>query len=101
MPSFGTDGFILKQGADSAIYQRLEDDKSPVAVATWNHLGKFASEGLRTLCVAYRFLDFNMYQSWNKMFQEARSSLTDREQRIHQVRDQFECYLHSSLIYYF
>ncbi|GLJ13691.1 hypothetical protein SUGI_0218300 [Cryptomeria japonica] len=75
------------KGADSAIYQRLEDNKSPIAVATWNHLGKFSSEGIRTLCVAYRFLDFSMYQSWNAMFQEARSSLTDREQRIHQVAE--------------
>ncbi|XP_057819664.1 phospholipid-transporting ATPase 3 isoform X2 [Cryptomeria japonica] len=78
------------KGADTAIYQRLEDNKSPIAVATWNHLRKFASEGLRTLCVAYRFLDFSMYQSWNAMFQEARSSLTDREQRIHQVAELIE-----------
>ncbi|GLJ30330.1 hypothetical protein SUGI_0599980 [Cryptomeria japonica] len=78
------------KGADSAIYQRLEDDKSPITVATRNRLGKFSSEGLRTLCVAYRFLDFSMYQSWNAMFQEARSSLTDREQRIHQVAELIE-----------
>ncbi|KAH9288213.1 hypothetical protein KI387_032330, partial [Taxus chinensis] len=78
------------KGADTAIYQRLENSKSPTALATWSHLEKFASDGLRTLCVAYRFLDIDMYESWNEMFRHAKSSLTDREQRIHQVAESIE-----------
>eukprot|EP01018_Ginkgo_biloba_P031248 Gb_18234 [translate_table: standard] len=72
------------KGADTAIYERLENRKSPIALSTWRHLEKFASEGLRTLCVGYRFLDLDTYNSWNEKFRQARSALTDREEKLNQ-----------------
>lgn len=81
---------LYSKGADVAIYQRLENNRSTTALETWSYLEKFASAGHRTLCVAYRFLDVDMYNSWNEQFMQAKSSLTDREEKINQVAELIE-----------
>ncbi|GAB2271173.1 hypothetical protein Dimus_006017, partial [Dionaea muscipula] len=40
------------------------------------------SAGLRTLCLAYRNLSANMYESWNEKFMLAKSSVRDREKKL-------------------
>lgn len=81
---------LYSKGADVAIYQRLENNRSTTALETWSYLEKFASAGHRTLCVAYRFLDVDMYNSWNEKFMHAKSALTDREEKINQVAELIE-----------
>lgn len=81
---------LYSKGADVAIYQRLENSRSTTALETWGYLEKFASAGHRTLCVAYRFLDVDMYNSWNEKFVQAKSALTEREEKINQVAELIE-----------
>lgn len=40
---------------------------------------QYAQLGLRTLCLAWRELDDDEYQEWASMFNEANSTLVDRE----------------------
>ena len=60
----------MVKGGDDVITQRLHPDVDPARVETNNHhLRKFASEGLRTLVMAFReineddFLDFKVSHS--------------------------------------
>lgn len=45
----------------------------------------FGSAGLRTLCLAYRDLSPEVYESWNEKFIQAKSSLQDREKKMDEV----------------
>ncbi|EGW04628.1 putative phospholipid-transporting ATPase IB [Cricetulus griseus] len=71
--------------ADNVIFERLSKD-SKYMEETLCHLEYFATEGLRTLCVAYADLSENEYEEWLKVYQEASLKLKDRAQRLE------ECY---------
>lgn len=45
---------LLTKGADNVIFERLEEGHSEMKNITEEHLGDFASEGLRTLTLAWR-----------------------------------------------
>ena len=49
------------KGADSVIMERLEANDQN-AELTAEHLGSFACEGLRTLCLGYRVLTNDEYE---------------------------------------
>lgn len=49
------------------------------------HLELFGSSGLRTLCLAYKDLSPDVYESWNEKFIQAKSSLRDREKKLDEV----------------
>ncbi|KFO33320.1 Putative phospholipid-transporting ATPase IB [Fukomys damarensis] len=73
------------KGADNVIFERLSKD-SKYMEETLCHLEYFATEGLRTLCVAYADLSEADYEEWLKVYQEASIILKDRAQRLE------ECY---------
>ncbi|XP_029066308.1 phospholipid-transporting ATPase IB isoform X2 [Monodon monoceros] len=73
------------KGADNVIFERLSKD-SKYMEETLCHLEYFATEGLRTLCVAYADLSEGDYAEWLKVYQEASTILKDRAQRLE------ECY---------
>lgn len=50
------------------------------------HLEQFGSSGLRTLCLAYKELHPDVYESWNEKFIQAKSSLHDREKKLDEVQ---------------
>lgn len=50
----------------------------------------FASEGLRTLMVAYRELDNTFFQTWIKKHSEACLTLEDRERKLNLVYEEAE-----------
>lgn len=50
----------------------------------------FASEGLRTLMVAYRELDSSFFCAWSKRHSEACLSLENRESKISSVYEEIE-----------
>jgi len=52
---------------------------------TRDHLEKFGVDGLRTLCLAYRELDAQLYEAWNEKFIQAKSALRDREKKLDEV----------------
>ncbi|KAL6451184.1 DNF1 Phospholipid-transporting ATPase DNF1 [Candida maltosa Xu316] len=83
---------LICKGADSIIYERLSNtDNNPEMLEnTSQHLEQYATEGLRTLCIAERQLSWSEYTEWNKRHQEAASSLDDREAKMEEVADSIE-----------
>ncbi|KAG2236582.1 hypothetical protein INT48_000136 [Thamnidium elegans] len=91
---------LLCKGADSVIYERLctdfgdqvelEKTQTELHDITLEHLEGFANEGLRTLCLAYRFISPSEYKQWNKRYQEASASIYNRDDKIEQVCEEIE-----------
>eukprot|EP00043_Microstomoeca_roanoka_P004522 m.50266 g.50266 ORF g.50266 m.50266 type:complete len:1089 (-) comp12533_c0_seq3:442-3708(-) len=80
---------LFCKGADSVIYERLSPSQ-PFATATKDHLHKFATEGLRTLCVAVRLLKEEEYQAWSRIYDEASTALVDRAARLDEAAELIE-----------
>lgn len=91
---------LLCKGADSVIFERLctnfgnqkdlERDQEELRNATSKDLELFANEGLRTLCLSYRFISPEEYKPWNRRFQEAAASIHQREERLDAVSEEIE-----------
>ena len=62
------------KGADTVILERLSPDNPHVEV-TLQHLEEYASEGLRTLCLAMREIPDNEFQQWWKIFNTAQTTV--------------------------
>ncbi|XP_042497876.1 phospholipid-transporting ATPase 3-like isoform X2 [Macadamia integrifolia] len=78
------------KGADSVIYERLAEGNNGMKNMSREHLEQFGSAGLRTLCLAYRDLATELYESWNEKFVQAKSSLRDREKKLDEVAELIE-----------
>uniref|UniRef100_A0A8C5W5R1 Phospholipid-transporting ATPase n=1 Tax=Leptobrachium leishanense TaxID=445787 RepID=A0A8C5W5R1_9ANUR len=76
---------LFCKGADTVIFERLARNSQYMEL-TLNHLEQFASEGLRTLCVAYADLQESQYQEWLKVYHEVSVIIKDRTERLE------ECY---------
>ncbi|KAL8674999.1 MAG: hypothetical protein Q9168_000593 [Polycauliona sp. 1 TL-2023] len=59
---------------DAAVFERC-----------YQHINDFATEGLRTLLYAYRYLDEEEYDSWKKLYLDASTSLVDRQAKVENV----------------
>lgn len=85
---------LICKGADSVIYSRLkrsgEANDETLLERTALHLEQFATEGLRTLCLAQREISWPEYVEWNKKYDSAAASLTNREERLDEVADTIE-----------
>ncbi|BFZ59544.1 drs2 neo1 protein [Saitoella coloradoensis] len=73
----------------------LVDDKivlndALVFERTFQHIDDFATEGLRTLLYGHKFLDNNEYQVWRKIYNEATTSLIDRQLKIENAAEIIE-----------
>ncbi|MDN6173493.1 MAG: phospholipid-translocating P-type ATPase, partial [Yaniella sp.] len=64
---------------DAAIFERC-----------FQHLNDFATDGLRTLLYGHRFLDEATYTTWKTAYNEACTSLVDRQQKIEDAGEQIE-----------
>ena len=84
--------FLLVKGADNVVFERLSKDKSQAEMRekTDKDLQFFASEGLRTLCLAYRVLDEAEYQEWEYEHHEASVALNDREAKVEEIQSRIE-----------
>ncbi|KAL9268042.1 Phospholipid-transporting ATPase 3-like protein [Drosera capensis] len=78
------------KGADSVIYERLGEGNDDLKKVTREHLEQFGSAGLRTLCLAYKNLSADAYESWNEKFINAKSALRDREKKLDEVAELIE-----------
>lgn len=63
----------------------MTEGNNDIKNLTREHLEQFGSAGLRTLCLAYRDLSIEFYDSWNEKFIKAKSSLRDREKKLDEV----------------
>jgi phospholipid-translocating ATPase len=80
---------------DDDIYDDLVDESLAVNDAavyerTFQHIDDFATEGLRTLLYGYRFLDSDEYYKWKKVFNDATTSLVNRQQLIENAGEMIE-----------
>ncbi|XP_069796468.1 phospholipid-transporting ATPase ID-like isoform X2 [Narcine bancroftii] len=78
------------KGADSIVFERLHPSSHRLMDVTVEHLNEFASEGLRTLVLAYRDLDEKAFQDWSERHEEARRALENREERLASVYEDIE-----------
>ena len=79
------------KGADSVIYERLAADQDPALKAqTAKDMETFANGGLRTLCIAYRYLEEQEYLEWSTVYDAATSSVNDRDAVIDKANERIE-----------
>lgn len=80
------------KGADSIIYSRLSKTLNDQSMLdkTSTHLEEYATEGLRTLCIARRELSWSEYLEWSKRHLDASSALENREEKMEAVADCIE-----------
>ncbi|KAL1869075.1 hypothetical protein VTK73DRAFT_3383 [Phialemonium thermophilum] len=63
------------KGADTVIMERLHEN-NPHVEATLRHLEDYASEGLRTLCLAVREISDQEFQEWYQVFDKAQTTIS-------------------------
>ncbi|KAI4541262.1 hypothetical protein MG293_008404 [Ovis ammon polii] len=81
--------YLYTKGADTVIYERLQK-KGETEWATEEALASFAKETLRTLCLACKKVDEEVYEEWRQRHQEASILLQNRAQALHQVYEEME-----------
>jgi phospholipid-translocating ATPase len=57
---------------------------------SFEHLNDFANQGLRTLLYGYRYLIEDEYQLWKKLYNEATTSLVNRQDKIEEIAQSIE-----------
>ncbi|KDO29142.1 hypothetical protein SPRG_05385 [Saprolegnia parasitica CBS 223.65] len=72
---------LFTKGADVVIFERLKKGASALLAATSTHINVFAEEGLRTLTIAMRELDEDVYASWHRRYHVALNDLAEIEKR--------------------
>lgn len=81
---------MYTKGADNMIYSRLALEPGKINDATNSNIDQFASEGLRTLAMAYRDLSEEEYAQFASAFEEANNQIEDREEAVEEVADKWE-----------
>lgn len=66
---------IYCKGADTVILERLNQD-NPHVEATLQHLEEYASDGLRTLCLAMREISDHEFEEWWGIFDKAQTTVS-------------------------
>ncbi|KAJ0117047.1 hypothetical protein J7T55_003463 [Diaporthe amygdali] len=67
---------------DGMVDENVAVSDNEVFERCFQHLDDFASEGLRTLVYAYRYVPEDDYNQWKSVYLEATTSLVDRQTRI-------------------
>ena len=75
---------------EDLVEESLVVDDSAVFERCFQHINDFATEGLRTLLYAHRFLDEEEYRCWRKVFLDASTSLVNRQEMIEKAGDMIE-----------
>ncbi|KJZ78373.1 hypothetical protein HIM_02411 [Hirsutella minnesotensis 3608] len=88
---------VLSANVSRQVPERLKSLEDPglfndseVFARCFEHLEDFAMEGLRTLLYAQRTISEQEYLSWKRLYNQAATSLTDRQERIEAAGDMIE-----------
>lgn len=82
---------VITKGADNAIYERLVPGASSLLKKTALHLEDFAKEGLRTLCLAQKEIDENLFNDWLSRAKQAHAVIDDsRDELIDSLNEEME-----------
>ncbi|KAI1339124.1 P-type ATPase [Xylariaceae sp. FL0016] len=65
-------------------------DESAIFSRCFKHLDEFATEGLRTLLFARKFISETEYLSWKRIYTDATTSLFDRQSKIEEAGEMIE-----------
>ncbi len=82
----GRNSFQWESG-DEPIDGSFVADDALIFERCFQHINDFATEGLRTLLYGYRFLDEQDYMIWKKVYDDATTSLVDRQAMIDKAGD--------------
>ncbi|KAF9202913.1 hypothetical protein BGZ49_006970 [Haplosporangium sp. Z 27] len=77
------------KGADTVILERLGSENEFVD-ATMQHLEDYATEGLRTLCVAMREIPEKEYQHWAQIYDRASTTIQNRSEELDKAAELIE-----------
>jgi magnesium-transporting ATPase (P-type) len=80
---------IICKGADSIIEKRLAPNQEHLT-ATKKHVDEYAEVGLRTLLIAYKYVEEDDYKKWLAKYTIAEQSTGDREKELGLVAEQIE-----------
>ena len=77
---------LYTKGADSEIFKALKaSDANQLAETTREHIDQYSSRGFRVLCVASKVLDEATFNEWNQKYQDALTSVNQREKKVEKV----------------
>ncbi|CAG7854737.1 Probable phospholipid-transporting ATPase DRS2 [Serendipita indica DSM 11827] len=87
----GPDGKIKLycKGADTVILERLSPTQ-PYTEATLVHLEEYATEGLRTLCIASREISESEYREWSQIYDKAAQTINGRGEALDNAAEMIE-----------
>ncbi|KAI9599439.1 hypothetical protein BDF19DRAFT_470419 [Syncephalis fuscata] len=87
----GPDGRIklYTKGADTVILERLAPN-NPFVEPTLEHLEEYATEGLRTLCLAMREIPEEEYRQWSVIYDKAATTLVNRSDELDKAAELIE-----------
>lgn len=80
---------LFCKGADTVILERL-GDVCTYQEATLQHLEDYATEGLRTLCIAARDISEQEYTQWSQMHATAAATINGRQEALDKVAELIE-----------
>ncbi|KAK9720781.1 hypothetical protein K7432_003913 [Basidiobolus ranarum] len=89
-PKPWNDVVLFCKGADNIIFERLANDQEEMISATSDHIDEYSNEGLRTLCLGYRILTEEQYSQWEERYQQASTSLDDRDEEMEECCSEIE-----------
>ena len=70
------------ENSHELVEEALVVDEPAVFERCFQHINDFATEGLRTLLYAYKYVDEEEYAVWKKLYLDATTSLIDRQEMI-------------------
>ncbi|XP_021953881.1 probable phospholipid-transporting ATPase IA isoform X2 [Folsomia candida] len=83
---------LFCKGADTVIYERLaaHGNSESNKQKTREHLEIFATQGLRTLCVAAADISPHAYEDWRKIYHKASTAIQNRELKLEEASNLIE-----------
>ncbi|GAA5828011.1 hypothetical protein JCM11251_005690 [Rhodosporidiobolus azoricus] len=78
------------KGADTVIFERLASEGQAFTETTSQHLEEYATEGLRTLCIAMRDIPESEYKKWNTIHQKAAATINGRTEALDKAAEIIE-----------
>lgn len=81
---------LYSKGADTILFEKLHPANEDLLSLTADHLNEFAGEGLRTLAIAYRYLDDKYFKEWQKMLENANAAGDEKDEKIVNLYEEIE-----------
>ncbi|KAI8963107.1 phospholipid-translocating P-type ATPase [Daldinia sp. FL1419] len=75
---------------DGIVDEFIAADDGAIFERCFQHIGEFASEGLRTLLFAYRHVSDEEYEEWKRVYRAATTSLVDRQRLVEEAAELIE-----------